>query len=322
MQTENHTGLCKCPCRGLPDAFEAFIANQLPPDMTLREWTAQGEYHQVLGHQVFVLDRGRGSQTIALLHGYPSCSLDFWDVLPLLTKQYRVIVHDHLGFGLSDKPRDYSYSLIEQADIALALWRQLGVEACHLVAHDYGTSIATEIIARQQRHPSGPRIHSLTLSNGSMLIELSQLRPIQKLLKHKTWGPIVAQLSNEQIFLRNMRKIWGHPSRFDPEELRLHWQLLIHKDGRRVLPQLTQYINERYRFWHRWVGSLYQSELPVNVLWATKDPVAVVAMAHELHRHIANSQIRLLEGIGHYPMMEAPSDWAEGVLEFIAHLNI
>ena len=60
---------------------------------------------------------------LLILHGYPSSSHDYLAALPRLTQNYRVVLHDHLGFGLSQKPSDYSYSLLEQAEVALALWR-------------------------------------------------------------------------------------------------------------------------------------------------------------------------------------------------------
>ena len=102
---------------------------------------------------------------MVILHGYPTSSYDYYKVLPELSKHYRVIIHDHLGFGFSDKPLDYSYSLLDQADLALQLWQQLGVKKTHLLAHDYGTSVATEIIARNNNHELTIEIEKLTLCN-------------------------------------------------------------------------------------------------------------------------------------------------------------
>lgn len=63
----------------------------------------------------------------------------------------------------------------------------IGGKKVHLLAHDYGTSVATEIIARNNNHELTIEIEKLTLCNGSMHIELSQLRTIQKLLKINGW---------------------------------------------------------------------------------------------------------------------------------------
>src|SRR6185436_11057826 len=96
--------------------------------------------HRIFGHEVFTVATdavaGEGLPLL-VLHGFPSSSRDFLPALPALAARRRVVVHDHLGFGLSDKPAAYSYSLLEQAEVAIALWRELGITKGHLLAHDY-----------------------------------------------------------------------------------------------------------------------------------------------------------------------------------------
>src|SRR5215467_6179093 len=104
------------------------------------DWSARGTKHRIFGHDVFAVTEGADTGApLLVLHGFPSSSRDFAAALPRLAGARRVVVHDHLGFGLSDKPPAYSYSLLEQAEVALALWRDLGITRGHLLAHDYGT---------------------------------------------------------------------------------------------------------------------------------------------------------------------------------------
>src|SRR5687767_929798 len=129
----------------------AFTATSLPP--ALASWQSRGRTVRVFGHAIFVLDTGSAAKVpdeepLLLLHGFPTSSFDFRHVLARLSEGRRVVVHDHIGFGLSDKPERYSYSLMEQADAAIAVWRELGIKRGHVLAHDYGTSIATELLAR------------------------------------------------------------------------------------------------------------------------------------------------------------------------------
>jgi pimeloyl-ACP methyl ester carboxylesterase len=125
--------------------------------MTALDWKNKGSFIKVNQHSLFVIDTKTNissnaientKETLVILHGYPTSTFDYYKVLPELSKRYRVILHDHLGFGFSDKPLDYSYSLKDQATIALHLWKQLKVKNVTLLAHDYGTSVATEILAR------------------------------------------------------------------------------------------------------------------------------------------------------------------------------
>ena len=85
-----------------------------------------------------------------------------------------------------------------------------------------------------------------------------------------------------------------------------------------VLPAVTRYIDERYRLWHRWIGALRVTDLPVHIVWARQDPVAVEKMAHVLHDEIANSDLRLLDGVGHFPMIEATERWCAAVVDALS----
>lgn len=273
--------------------------------------------HTIHGRRFFVVDTGSKASekpTLVLLHGYPTSSHDYYRVLPRLAERYRIIVHDHLGFGLSEKPRDYSYALHEQADFALLLWRHLGIKVAHLFAHDYGTSVATEILARWNFGFRPVSFESMTLCNGSVHIELARLRLIQKLLRNRTLGPLVARLSSPRVFQRNMRRLWHDSNRLSAADLGTMWELLTRDDGKAVIPEITQYLRDRVLYWHRWVGALRQSQLPLHFLWGAEDPITGRDVA-EVHRAEApGSTLTLLDGVGHYPMLEAPERWSEALL--------
>lgn len=191
----------------------------------------------------------------------------------------------------------------------------------HILAHDYGTSVATEIIARKNAGFSNIQIQSLTLCNGSILIELSQLRPIQKLLLNQYTGPIVAQFSSRNLFVRNMKKLWFDQSKIDVSEFDVLWKMLNFQGGKNVIHQLTQYISERKRFRSRWVGALQKTAIPINIFWATEDIVAVKKIASTLHDLVPKSKLFWLEKTGHYPMLENPDSWSEQIINFLKPQN-
>lgn len=288
--------------------------------MNVTEWSAKGTTYSLHGQRLFAVDTGAGGDrpTLVLLHGYPTSSHDYHRVLPALAARYRVIVHDHPGFGLSGKPKDYSYSLHEQADFALLLWQHLGVKSAHVVAHDYGTSVATELLARWNRGFRPVQLESMTLCNGSVHIELARLRFIQKLLRNRLLGPLVARLTNQRVFNRNLRQLWHDPSTLPQADLDAMWELLIREDGKAVLPHITQYLRDRVLYWHRWVGALQQSQLPLRFLWGAEDPITGRAVAEVHHAEAPGSRLTVLDGVGHYPMLEAPERWTEALLALLA----
>lgn len=291
--------------------------------MTANEWKFKGEFITVNDRKLFVIDTSSffstenqaPSKTMVILHGYPTSSYDYYKVLPELSKHYRVIIHDHLGFGFSDKPLDYSYSLLDQADLALQLWQQLGVKKVHLLAHDYGTSVATEIIARNNNNKLTIEIENLTLCNGSMHIELSQLRTIQKLLKNKWLGKYVAKLTTYAIFSKNLRNVYFDETKVSNNELKDMWMQLEYNEGRKVIHKLSQYINERYTYWNRWIGALKETNLQTNIVWAKNDPVAVPAIAMLIATEISNNKLFWIENTGHFPMLENPDEWLNCILK-------
>lgn len=230
------------------------------------------------------------------------------------------MIPDLLGFGFSDKPKAHDYLLTSQADIVVKIWQHLGIEKAHLVAHNYGTSVATELIARQNEGALKVILLSCTLCNGSMLIDMAELRPIQRLLKHKWIGPLVAQLATKSTFARNMRKIFYDPNKILNTEIEVLWYLLVSNGGRSVLPKITRYIDQRYTHYERWIGALKKTIIPCLILWGDRDPVAVVDMASRLHEEILNSKLSILRDVGHYPMLEAPEQWSLEILQFLKAL--
>ena len=283
--------------------------------MTSNEWKSKGNFIQVNNNRLFVIDSNNNSNTsqksMVILHGYPTSSFDYYKVLPELSKNYRVILHDHLGFGFSDKPKNIDYSLVKQADIALELWYQLGLKKIYLFAHDYGTSVGTEIIARYNANELDIEIEQLILTNGSIHIELSQLRNIQKLLKHKFLGKYVAKLTNFIIFKKNMKNIYFNTSKVTDNELKEMWKLIELNGGRKIIHKLTHYINERYLYWDRWVGALKETQIPTKIIWAKNDPIAIPAIAELLAGEIPNNKLYWLENTGHFLMLENPKELLE-----------
>ena len=167
----------------------------------------------VLGHQIFIF---------VFYMSYPISSLDYSNVIDRISSKYNFKAHDHLEFGHSDKPLDNDYLLSYQADINCSLYKSLGAKKVHIISHDYGTSVATEIIARHNEGLVDYKICSVTLCNGSMLIELAKLRIIQRLLKNKLFGNIVAQLISASTFHRNMRNIWFDKSLYQKVDMHEH----------------------------------------------------------------------------------------------------
>lgn len=244
---------------------------------------------------------GAASTPVLLLHGFPSSAYDFAGAIEKMGRRRRVVALDFLGFGLSDKPEDYGYSLFEQADTVLEVARALELKKVHVWAHDMGTSVTTELLARRARGLLPLDLASVTLMNGSVHIELAHLTPGQQVLRSPL-GKVFAELSTKWVFELQMRRTFARQP--EKEVLDAMWELQSREDGAARMAQTIRYIEERWRYERRWIGALERLDLPVLVAWGKRDPVAVVAIAEQLAREIPGAKKEIWGELGHWPQIE------------------
>jgi pimeloyl-ACP methyl ester carboxylesterase len=104
------------------------------------------------------------------------------------------------------------------------------------------------------------------------------------------------------------------PSSSVPEaELVAQWELIAREDGHRLLPRLIRYIDERRRDESRYTGAIERHPSPLHVVWGVDDPIAVVEMTDRLLDARPDAVVELLDGVGHYPMIEARARFAAAV---------
>jgi pimeloyl-ACP methyl ester carboxylesterase len=286
-------------------------------------WHGAGARVPCVAGNVFVRTEGDVTKAtpILLLHGFPTSSHDFVRVWSRLGRARPLVTLDFLGFGMSDKPADFGYGLHEQADVVEEVLAKLGAKRAHVVAHDMGTSVATELCARRERKLLSFEVASLTLANGSVFIEMAHLQPAQKLLRAPTLGPMFAKLGNYPVFRRSMRRLFAEPDSIEDRELREMWELVSRAHGSERLAQAIRYVEERSRFERRWIGALERLNVPTMILWGAKDPVAVLPIGEKLARTVRGSRLRVLPLLGHYPQLEGPDAFAGEVSSFLDELT-
>ncbi|MDP3856622.1 MAG: alpha/beta hydrolase [Stagnimonas sp.] len=114
-------------------------------------WRAAGSHFEYRGQRIFYRDSGASAKpALLLIHGFPTASWDWHTLWDGLSARFRLIAPDMIGFGFSAKPRGYGYSIHDQADLHAALCARLGVSEVHVLAHDYGVSVAQELLARNE----------------------------------------------------------------------------------------------------------------------------------------------------------------------------
>jgi len=268
------------------------------------EWNDACKTFTYRGHRIRYRIEGEGEPLI-LIHGFPTASWDWHRVWDTLTQRYRVLAADMIGFGFSDKPARYAYSLFDQADLHEALLAELQIESAHILAHDYGDTVAQELFARAADDELSISLESVCMLNGGIIAGKHRPRPTQALLIGP-FGPIVARLMSESRFHKAFAAIFGPDTKPTKEELHHFWSLIKYKHGHLRLPRIIRYMQERKDNFDRWVGVLRDPPRPLHLIFGDQDPVSGAHMAEAYTELAREPSIDRLPTIGHYPQTEAP----------------
>jgi len=254
------------------------------------------------GHRICGREGGQGSR-LWLIHGFPTSSHDWLSLWPELTGRHRLQAIDMLGFGRSDKPLAFDYSIAASADQWEALAARDGVDEVELLAHDYGNTVAQELLARQLEGRLRFRIVRATFLNGGLFPEATRPLVVQRLLAGPL-GSLLARLLSRRSFDSNMQRICSRP--WPDGELDVAWRLLQRAHGTRVVPKLLGYIAERALHRDRWVGALEQAACPLALIDGIEDPISGAGIVRRWRELLPHSAVLELHGVGHYPQLEAP----------------
>lgn len=289
-----------------------------PSQWTARQWRDNG--HMVATEQggVFVLDRPAdtdgGAPPLLVVHGFPSSSYDYRHVLAALGQHRRVILVDQLGFGWSDKP-DRRYGIRLHADSVEQVLASLGVTTVDLLTHDMGDTVGGELLARSLEGTNDLVVRRRVVTDGSIYLDIAQLTAGQLAL---------LDLPDERLELLTAANVAAglaatfsadHPASDD--EIAQQTELVAHLDGQALLPRTIRYLEDRRAEERRFTGAIEQHAAPLAVIWGVEDPVSVVAMTDLLLAARPDLTLTLLDGVGHYPMVEAPERFSAAVLDHL-----
>lgn len=271
----------------------------------VRAWQERGQSEEFRGYGIHSFRQAGEGPLLLLLHGFPSSSYD-WRLLLDRDLPPNRLAFDFLGFGLSDKPRGHDYSLFWQADLTEELVRRHGEGRPVLIlAHDMGTSVANELMARDLEGKLEMEIAGIVLFNGSMVLEVASPTPAQRALRSPL-GPLVARLSSERFFRHQFGSVFSAAHPLSDEEAADQWSLVCHNGGRTLGHRLVSYMDQREKHAARWHGAISEWPGALSLAWGMRDPVAttaVLAALRELRPGVAVSE---LSELAHYPQLEDP----------------
>jgi len=290
---------------------------------TIDEWHDTGSYYAYKnknydgGVQVFYVEENTDAdETVVLIHGFPTSSWDWTKVWDELADSYHVVALDMVGFGFSDKPTGYPYSLFDQADLHEEILADLGVERAHVLAHDYGDTVVQELLARRNEDELSFEVHDALLLNGGIFYEAIEMTPTQELLLGPDGAEIARGITRE-AFGAAFAEVFAEETRPSEDELDGFWRLVTHNDGNEVMHEIIRYLNERRDNRDRWADALCETDVPLRFAVGPEDPVSGENMAKRYEEVVPNYDVERFEGVGHYPQWEAPDEVLNSFFKFV-----
>lgn len=248
------------------------------------------------------LEGGQG-EPLMLLHGFGANKDNFTRVARWLVPHYRVIVPDQLGFGESARPQDADYSPTAQAARARALAQALGLQGLHLGGSSMGGQIALVYAAQ---HPAEVKSLWLLDPAGVWSAPESELR---RIISQTGKNPLMA--ASEDEFAQLFGYVMSDPP-FIPRPL-------VNVMARE---RIANFALEARIFQQVAAESVEQRvaglAVPALIVWGEQDRAIHVGTAGVLHGLMPRSQVIVMPGIGHLPMVEQPLRSAQDYLRFRA----
>jgi len=276
-------------------------------------------YADVQGRRLFYREAGRpDAPAIVLLHGFPTSSFMFRNLIPALADSYHVIAPDHLGFGLSDAPsvEEFDYTFDALAELTAGLLDELGVSRFAVYSQDYGAPIAWRLALRDE-----DAVIAIISQNGNAY---------QEGFVEDFWAPVYAyweaQNAETEAALRGALTEdairWQYLNGVDDETLVSpdtwrHDHQLVSRPGNDLV-QLKLFLDYRtnpplYPAFHEY---LRRRQVPVLAVWGENDEIFGPDGARAFAGDVKDAEIHLLEG-GHFLLESRGDEVAALIRDFL-----
>lgn len=266
----------------------------------------RGEFLDLGGARLYYYAAGtRGvGVPVVFLHGFPTSSHLWADVVPLMPPGHRLVVVDLLGFGRSDRPLSHRVDIEAHAERILALLDELRIDRACLVGHGIGGGIAQAVALRQPR-----RISHLCLIDSVMLGQHPTIGgPLARTaLSVAKWLPSKLLLA---VLRRELGRCYSDPSRAE-RSIDLYLRPFGDDAGRAALAAHVRALAKDGTNDHE--SRISSLGMPTSLVWGDHDRLNPVSVGRRLQSAIPGATLNVIAGARHFTPEESPRKIAESI---------
>jgi pimeloyl-ACP methyl ester carboxylesterase len=271
-------------------------------------------YLELHGDRIAYRDAGRG-HALLLIHGMAGSSATWSGIIPQLSKKYRVIAPDLLGHGMSAKPRG-DYSLGAFAVFLRDLLDELGVDRATVIGQSLGGGIAMQFAHQHRDYCERLAL----IGSGGLGPDLSPVLRILSAPGAEFVLPVVAP--QPVLNLGNKLGSWLTAAGIQSPRAGQMWHAYSSLSDAQTRRAFLRTLRSVVDYRGQAVSALNKlhvaAGLPALLIWGGHDRIIPVAHAYAAHDAVAGSRLEVLEGVGHFPHVEAPAAVADILENFIA----
>ena len=289
-------------------------------------WPAKTHYHyaKIKGQNIFYREAGDPARpTIILLHGFPSSSHTYRELIPLLSGRFHVIAPDHLGSGYSTHadPATTAYTFDLLAEYVLALIKQLEIEDYVLYMQDFGAPVGYRVMMSDPARVRGiiaqnanAYLEGMTEDKQAFFRSARQDRSEENVAKLFEFVGARAVKNNQYL-----RDVKGRPEIMSPDSWTHDNHFLEGEEDRAIQVQLFQDYYTNLLAYPDWQTFLRERQPPALVVWGKNDPVFRTPGAIAYLNDLPHATVHLLDA-GHFAVEECPVDIAQQIISFMESL--
>ncbi|HZU50175.1 MAG TPA: alpha/beta fold hydrolase [Mycobacterium sp.] len=272
------------------------------------------KYLELHGDRVAYRDAGDG-EVLLLIHGMAGSSATWRSVLPQLSKRFRVIAPDLLGHGESAKPRgDYSLG-------AFAVWLrdfldELGISHATVIGHSLGGGVAMQFV---YQHPDYVK-RLILIGSGGLGPDVGWVLRLLSAPGAELILPVIAP--TPVLTVGNKLRSWVRGAGIHSPRGAELWSAYSSLSDRQTRQSFLRTLRSVVDYRGQAVSALnrlqLRAELPVMAIWGEEDNIIPVDHAYAAHEARADTRLEVLQDVGHFPQVEAPTEVVELIEDFIA----